>query len=418
MSGAGSGRRLRNVVLAAGACLPVVLLLAAVPAAARKSGSAVVMTRDGDLWIGKRRLTSGAAEDGEPDWSPDRRRVAFTRVEPGSRTSELWLVRRDGNGLRRLTSGAVDIQPAWSPDGQQIAFSRSPVAGGSFDVAVVPLRGSGTRIRAGGPGEQVAPRWTRAGELRYDVLGPGEAFAEKTSDAGSPAGGPKELLPDFDQRAPRGLVVSRIGGRWTLGFVSAVDNVGLGPAHFRSTRSRDEATMQADQIVQLSDGGTRVYSNVGRNRYVLAPPHKHWHILDFDRYELRRASDFALVVRDRKTGFCLADHYGYAARRVAGFGSPRFLGNCGQGRPELLSVEQGTSIGYTDRYPANFHGQNVDLSGVPAGEYVLVHRANPEDSLEELDYTNNAASLRVRLTWKDSEPSVETLRVCESSERC
>ena len=84
----------------------------------------------------------------------------------------------------------------------------------------------------------------------------------------------------------------------------------------------------------------------------------------------------------------------------------------------MLSVEQGTSSGYTDLYPPHFHGQNLELRGVPAGIYVLVHRANPEERLEELDYTNNAASLRIRLSWSGPTPHVETLRTCEGSERC
>lgn len=411
--------RTRNLLLLTGALVPLAVLLAAVGSAvARKPEAAVVVVRDGDLWIGKAQVTSGPAEDTNPDWSPDRRRIVFTRQAPGRRQSELWIVRRDGGGLRRLTKGFVDAQPAWAPDGQRIAFARSPISGGSFDVFLVSSRGGAPRLRAGGVAEQLAAGWSRAGVLQVRTIKPGDPFPEKVRDDGTPAIGPKELLPDFDQRAPRGLAVSVIGGRWTLGFDSAVDNVGDGPARFRSHRSPDERTMQADQIVHLSDGSTRVYPDVGRNRYVIAPPHRHWHVMDFDRYELRRVSDFSLVVRDRKSGFCLADHYGHAARRVAGFSSPRFLGNCGQGQPELLSVEQGTSIGYTDRYPANFHGQNVDLTGVPAGDYILVHRANPEELFEELDYTNNAASLRVRLSWDGSVPSVDTLRVCEESESC
>lgn len=411
--------RARKVILLAGGLTPLILLAVVVGSAvARKPEAAVVVARDGDLWIGTMQITSGPGDDTNPDWSPDRRRIAFTRRLAKGPTSEIWIVRRDGGGLTRLTRGSVDVQPAWSPDGQKIAFARSPISGGSFDVFVVPRIGGRPELRAGGAAEQVAPTWTRSGALRVEVLKAGQPFREKVADKGSPAVGPKELLPDFDQRAPKGLVVSMIGGRWTLGFDSAVDNVGQGPAHFRSHRSPGQATMQADQIVHLSDGTRRVYRSVGRNRYVIAPPHRHWHVLDFDRYELRRPSDYALVVRDRKSGFCLADHYGYAAGRVAGFTGPRFLGNCGQGQPELLAVEQGTSIGFTDRYPANFHGQNVDLTGVPAGEYILVHRANPEGLLEELDYTNNAASLRIRLTWNGSVPTVDTVRVCEASDRC
>jgi hypothetical protein len=81
-------------------------------------------------------------------------------------------------------------------------------------------------------------------------------------------------------------------------------------------------------------------------------------------------------------------------------------------------VEQGSSPGYTDLYPAHFHGQNLELRGVPAGEYVLVHRANPTGELEELDHANNAASLRIRLTWSAGTPRVRALRACGDSPRC
>ena len=176
--------------------------------------------------------------------------------------------------------------------------------------------------------------------------------------------------------------------------------------------------MVAGQVVHLSDGSTRIYPRVGTLRYTVAPPHVHWHLARFDRFALHRADDFSLVVGDRKVGFCLADHWGLAARRVKGFAAPHFLDNCGQGKPGLLRVEEGTSIGYTDRYPANFHGQNVSLAGVPAGDYVLAHRANEDERIEELDYTNNAASLRIRLTWRAGAPQVKTLRRCPTTDRC
>ncbi len=123
-------------------------------------------------------------------------------------------------------------------------------------------------------------------------------------------------------------------------------------------------------------------------------------------------------MRDRKSGFCLADHYGLAMRRVQRVTSARFLGNCATSQPLALAVEQGTSTGFTDLYRAHFHGQNLELRGVPAGVYVLVHRANSEQQLEEIDYTNNDASLRIRVGWQAGKPWVETLRTCQASAVC
>jgi len=381
--------------------------------ASRGLARAVVLVRDGDLYVGERQVTSGGA-DSEPDWSPDQRRIAFVRQAPRGASSSLYVIRRDGGGLQRLTrADQVVSGPAWSGDGRRIAFAASPPAGGSFDVWTVRLAGGALQRVAMGPAEQVAPSFRRNGSVAFTVLEPGDAFPERSSDAGTPQVGPRELLPDFDQRAPFRLAI--LGTR--LGFASATDNVGEGPVWVRGRRASAAGPMRAQQLVRMSDQSVRSYDDAGRLRYTPSPTHTHWHLLGFQRYELRSVGG-ELVVRDRKSGFCLADHYGLAARRVAVFTGGRFYGNCAQGDRAALSVEQGTSIGFTDLYPAHFHGQNLELRGVPAGVYLLVHRANPDQRLEELDYTNNDASLRIRLTWKGGVPHVETLRRCENSAAC
>ena len=374
---------------------------------------AVVSVRDGDLFVGDRQLTSGGG-DSDPDWSPDRRRIAFVRQDPGKRSSSLYVVRRDGGGLQRLTRGEQVVSlPAWRGDGRLLAYSASPLAGGSFDVWTVAPEG-GQALRAlTGPQEQIAPAFTRAGNVTARVLTPGETFPTKTRDSGTPQVGPRELLPDLDQRAPFRLTIAGT----KLGFASATDNVGEGPVWIRGSRPSAVGPMHAVQLVRMSNHTVRTYPDAGRLRYTPSPTHTHWHLLGFQRYELRTLAG-NVVVRDRKSGFCLADHYGLAARRVTAFAGGNFYGNCAQGNPRALSVEQGTSIGFTDLYPAHFHGQNLELRGVPAGVYLLVHRANPEQRLEEIDYTNNEASLRIRLTWNGGTPHVQTLRTCQASADC
>ena len=375
---------------------------------------AVVSVRQGDLFVGERQITSGG-DDSDPDWSPDRRRIAFVRQDPGARTSSLYVIRRDGGGLQRLTRAPQVVSlPAWRGDGRLLAFSASPLAGGSFDIWTVAPNGSAQAQRVlSGPTEQIAPAFTRAGRVTARSLTPGEQFPTKSSDSGSPQVGPRELLPDLDQRAPFRLTIAGT----KLGFASATDNVGEGPVWVRGSRPTATGPMRAVQLVRMSDRSVRTYDNAGRLRYTPSPSHTHWHLLGFQRYELRTLAG-NLVVRDRKSGFCLADHYGLAARRVTAFTGGSFYGNCAASNPRALAVEQGTSIGFTDLYPAHFHGQNLELRGVPAGVYLLVHRANPDQRLEELDYTNNDASLRIRLTWSGGTPHVQILRTCQASADC
>lgn len=57
-----------------------------------------------------------------PAWSPDGTRLAFTSNRDGN--SEIYVINRDGSGLRRLTNHpAIDVTPTWSPTGKQIAFT-------------------------------------------------------------------------------------------------------------------------------------------------------------------------------------------------------------------------------------------------------------------------------------------------------
>jgi hypothetical protein len=194
-----------------------------------------------------------------------------------------------------------------------------------------------------------------------------------------------------------------------------VDNRGPGILWIKAHRTGNEHVMPVRQYVQLKGGGTRIDPPLGELHYVVAPPHYHWHMLGFVHAELRSAGDFALRVRDHKSGFCIADHYGTAIG--VPHGKPRFLGNCEQFHPNARFVEEGASVGYTDRYPAFFHGQQLDISGLAAGTYWLVHRANQDFHLRESSYGDNAASVLIRLTWRDGTPHVTTLRTC-SKERC
>jgi hypothetical protein len=350
---------------------------------------------------------------------------------------------RDGVRVSGRLVAPEASEPAWAPDGRLAVVTEAGIVIGS--AVVVP----GGRSPAFAPDGRLAyvledgvhvegelviagardPAWDRSGRLTAStaagvVVDGVPARGTRAGDR-SPSWGPPPqalLLPDLDQRAPTGLTVAMSHGRARLGFTSATDNVGRGPLWIRGVRRSGRAFgMRADQVVLRRSGSVAVFRNRGRIRFVDDPPHHHWHLMRFQQFELRRASDFKLVVRDRKSGFCLADHYGLARHRVTRFAGPHFLDNCGQWETARLAVEMGTSIGYTDRYPAHFHGQSLDITRVPAGVYVLVHRANPHGMLHELRHDNDAASVRLRVGrpgGRTSLPSIQVLRSCESSERC
>jgi dipeptidyl aminopeptidase/acylaminoacyl peptidase len=398
-----------------------------------RDGVLVVVRADGAL---ERVLTAGR----EPTWSKSGR-IAFVSDRNGS--EDLYAIDSTGRGLRRLTtSPAGESAPAWSPDGRRLAFVSAD--GLAVDLYVLDVaRGSATQLTAD-PFTEGSPAWSADGRTIAFVTNRSGVEAPWTaSSAGGPAAelpgvtqtdrlrwrpaASPELRPDLEQQSPSELSLQTVttGGRtrFLLGFRSATDNVGEGPLSvFAFRQSPVVPTMRASQRVRLIGGGIRTYPRVGFLRYTYSPTHDHWHLLGFQRYELRRADDHRLVVSDRKSGFCLTDRWGNAAQGFVGRRPrPVFTDYCERSNTGALIVSQGTTVGYSDVYPAHFHGQNIDVTRVPAGVYVLVHRANPNLLIRELRYENNAASLRIRLSWprgRSQEPAVRVLARCPATERC
>src|SRR5205814_6618692 len=83
-------------------------------------------------------LTKNAGNNVTPTWSPDGTRLCFASNRDGN--FELYVVNRDGSGLRRLTNHpGADITPSWSPSGTQIAFTSD--RGGPPQLYIVGVDG-------------------------------------------------------------------------------------------------------------------------------------------------------------------------------------------------------------------------------------------------------------------------------------
>ena len=234
----------------------------------------------------------------------------------------------------------------------------------------------------------------------------------------------RELLPDLDQSAPSRLIVqkARTGKRNTyeLGFQSAAANVGEGPLIIDGRRvDLRTPAMTADQLIDHDQGPQSVNRNVGRVEFVRSPDHRHWHLLRFMRYELRRADGGRVRVRDRKTGFCLGDRYPVRSRALPAR-APRkvYTSRCGLNLVDRLGVREGISVGYGDNYKAFLEGQSIRLNGLRSGRYELVHRVNADRRLRELSYDNNAASALIDLRWRRGKPVLRRLATCPDRDRC
>ena len=124
-----------------------------------RNGSAIyVLDADGS---GFRRITPPRLNAGSPDWSPDGKRVVFNSSYEGQAAVEIYTVRPNGRGLKRLRKepkNSFSFEPVWSPNGKRIAFvhatTRTPP-----HIWTMKSNGKALKQITRGPKPDVRPDW-------------------------------------------------------------------------------------------------------------------------------------------------------------------------------------------------------------------------------------------------------------------
>lgn len=151
--------------------------------------------------------------DTEPAFSPDGRAIAFIHGD------DVFSVRADGSGLRRLTSGAeLDAAPKVSPNGRVVVFERRSVTGAPADLYSVSTLGGGVRALTTTPEDDHEASFSPDGRLIVFVRSVAETGGGSADDLYSvrPSGAGAVRLTRtarLDEFTPRyfagGIVYSR-----------------------------------------------------------------------------------------------------------------------------------------------------------------------------------------------------------------
>ena len=129
---------------------------------------------------GLRRLTHNNAWDACAAYSPDGKLIAYCHgtLPPAPRHLEIWVMRADGHHQRPVTRmGGYAIFPDFAPDGHWIAFSQES-ADTSTDIWVTSLHGHKVQQVTDTPGiSELFPVWSPDGAQLAFLRGPDRRFA-------------------------------------------------------------------------------------------------------------------------------------------------------------------------------------------------------------------------------------------------
>ncbi|MEX2105760.1 MAG: lysyl oxidase family protein [Solirubrobacterales bacterium] len=220
----------------------------------------------------------------------------------------------------------------------------------------------------------------------------------------NPCSGPQAeslLCPNLRIGPATELYIDDAGRRYLLRATSDVRSRGRGPMELRGARN-GWRTMRTRQRIYRAGGGhidvpseaTLRFTGVGYEFGGF-----YWKVHQLARFALRRASpDGSLgpVVRvGPKLNYCLRD----LERTRAGPLSPpkRHYPGCNQ-NPYRDRVTLGTSVGWSDIYPADYDKQWVDVTGL-RGCFALTMTVDPERLLIESDESDNTSQRLLRLPF-------------------
>lgn len=169
-------------------------------------------------------------------------------------------------------------------------------------------------------------------------------------------------------------------------------NAGTGPLGTRGAQNLETKQLEVCQyLYPRGKGKARQGKRIGTFDY--NHRHGHLHLQTFARYQLwslgPQGKPKEVVATNDKVGFCLMDIEPVDVARWNAASAPVYSG--------CRADVQGVSVGYGDEYVAQLYEQDLDITELPDGNYVLVTVANPDLEIDEARYSNNTSAVMIAL---------------------
>jgi hypothetical protein len=218
----------------------------------------------------------------------------------------------------------------------------------------------------------------------------------------NPCQGPQagELLcPDLRIGPPSEMYASTYDGRTLLHATSDVRSRGRGPIEVRGRRDGPRSMKVTQRIYKVGGGHLTVRTHAALHFTDVGEYFggSYWKVHQLARFELRRVlpeGGLGPVLRTSpKLNYCLRD----LERTRPGTNSPnhRVYPACDQDR-SARRARLGTSVGWSDIYPADYDKQYIDVTGL-RGCFVFRMTVDPKHLLFESNEDDNSSHRRVRL---------------------
>jgi Tol biopolymer transport system component len=108
-------------------------------------GEIYIMRADGS---GQRRLTSVPGYDGGPFFSPDGTRIIWRRFDEQGLIANIWTMALDGSDARQITDfGSMSWAPYIHPSGQYLIFASNKLGFENFELFLVDIDGTKQPVR-------------------------------------------------------------------------------------------------------------------------------------------------------------------------------------------------------------------------------------------------------------------------------